>query len=107
MTEGISEIELKWVEHLIAGGTPGPWLAFLEGREQPSGEGFIRTGKRDEQTDMYMTLDFGSHRTPALADDLEFIAVAKKEIPRLVGEIRRLRDQSAWLLRGDLLGETY
>jgi hypothetical protein len=60
MTEGVSEIELKWVEHLVAGGTPGPWLAFLEGREQQSGESFIRTGKPGEQPNMYVALDFGT-----------------------------------------------
>lgn len=59
--------------------TPGEWTSFLEKRDNYSGSDFIRTDGED------IELHGG---TP---DDQEFVAHAKQDIPRLVGEVRRLR----------------
>ncbi len=41
----------------------------------------------DGETDMYLSRD----TTPASSDDLDFVAHARQDIPRLLGEVRRLR----------------
>ena len=75
MTEDdLSAILARWEKT-----TPGPWVSFLEARDDYSGEDFIRTGGND----MYV-----ANGTP---DDQEFVAHAKQDVPRLVEEVRRLR----------------
>jgi hypothetical protein len=59
--------------------TPGPWVSYLEGRDQMSGSDFIMTGGED----IYLT--------GATADDQEFIAHARQDIALLIDEIERLR----------------
>lgn len=76
--------ELHDIRARCAAATPGPWKAFLEGREHESGADFIRTGEdttRGDDIEM-------SGATPA---DFEFIANARQDVPRLLNEIERLR----------------
>jgi hypothetical protein len=94
MTERISEAELRMYEWLVTSGTSGPWLAFANGQEQSSGESFIRVGAPGSEGDMHVRIDSQGKTRPALDNDLELIAQAKQIIPRLVDEIRRLRDES-------------
>lgn len=76
--------ELREIRARCEAATPGPWKAFLEGRDHESGSDFIRTGEgpnRREDIEM-------SGATPA---DYDFVANARQDIPRLLGEIARLR----------------
>jgi hypothetical protein len=67
---------------------PGPWRASWEGRNHMSGDSFIGTGQDDHRgPDIYVTTDDG----PAGVEDLDFIAGARQDIPRLTAEVRRLR----------------
>ena len=59
--------------------TSGPWISFVEGRDHDSGSGFIKTVWRDIEI-------FG-----ASSHDMDFIADARDNIPRLIAEIKRLR----------------
>ena len=59
--------------------TPGPWKSYVEGREQMSGSDFIMTGGED----IYLT--------GATAADQDFMAHARQDIPRLSGEVMRVR----------------
>jgi hypothetical protein len=89
MAQGdLSDSELEQMEALIAGASPAPWESFVEGRDQFSGDDFIRMGGlRDDVPDMYV-----SHEAdPAPAADLDFIAAARNYLPRLVAEVRRRR----------------
>jgi hypothetical protein len=53
-----------------------------------SGDSFIGTGPDDLRgPDIYVTTDDG----PAGVEDLDFIAGARQDIPRLTAEVRRLR----------------
>jgi hypothetical protein len=61
--------------------TKGPWKAYIEGRDQMSGSSFIMT----EGEDIYLT--------GATDHDQDFIASARADIPRLIQEIRRLRNR--------------
>ena len=60
--------------------TPGPWKSFIEGRDHTSGSNFIRTAGEDIEL------------TGATADDQDFIAEARQNVPDLIDEILRLRD---------------
>jgi hypothetical protein len=84
--------ELEQIERRSLSGTPGPWQAFVEGRDHYGGDDFIRTGGLDDDApDMYVALHVGTRSVPAPPEDLDFIASARQDGPRLVAEIRRLR----------------
>lgn len=61
--------------------TSGPWVSYVEGREEMSGSDFIATGGED----IYLT--------GATVADQDFIACARQDIPKLVAEIERLKEQ--------------
>ncbi|MBE9586834.1 hypothetical protein IM792_20465 [Mucilaginibacter sp. JRF] len=78
----ITDFELEEIEARCANASPGPWKAYIEGRDHESGSDFIMTGS-DEDIEML----------GATVADYDFIANAKQDIPRLVAEIRRLRNE--------------
>lgn len=81
----ISDQELLEIEKRCASSTPGPWKAYIEGREHTSGGHFIMTGgeqKRGEDLEIY----------GARIEDYDFIANSKQDIPRLIKEIRILKN---------------
>jgi hypothetical protein len=59
--------------------TRGPWRSFVEGWDAMSGSSFIMT----EGEDIYLS--------GCTAEDQDFIAAARSDVPKLVTEIRRLR----------------
>jgi hypothetical protein len=68
----------------------GPWWASWEGRDHESGDSFIGTGVDGARgVDICVTTDDG----PAGQADLDIIAHARQDVPALVTEVRRLRDQ--------------
>lgn len=75
----ITEEELQNIELRCTLAQPGPWKAYIEGRDHESGDDFIMTG----QEDIYLT--------GATDADHDFIANAKQDIPNLIAEIRRLK----------------
>lgn len=75
----ISDGELEAILARVKATTPGPWVSFLTTRDKISGSDFIQTAGED------LEILGGS------VADLEFIAHARQDIPRLVGEILRLR----------------
>jgi len=90
--DGLTNEELDIIEARAAAATPGPWESSIEGRDHLAGDGFIRTGGlNDDAPDMYVTLWFGVRKVPAPPADLDFIAAARQDVPRLVAELRRLR----------------
>lgn len=80
------KLSKKYIEEVILryeAATPGPWIDFLEGRDHMSGESFIARGRNRSEKDLYL---IGG--TDA---DIEFIAHARQDIPKLLDEIERLR----------------
>ena len=94
--DAITDAELDEIEARALGATAGPWEAFVEGRDHLGGDDFIRTGGVEDDTapDMYVSLAFPDRPggVPAPPPDLDFIAAARQDVPRLVKEIRRLRE---------------
>ncbi len=94
MDDCISEAELEEMEARALAATAAPWEAFVEGRDHFAGDDFIRTGGLDDASpDMYVSLAFSDRpgTVPTPPADLDFIAAARQDVPRLVKEVRRLR----------------
>ncbi|MGW6708597.1 hypothetical protein ACWGDE_27410 [Streptomyces sp. NPDC054956] len=90
--EPLSGDEIDAIEKRCANASPGAWQAFVEGRDHWGGDDFIRIGGLDDsEPDMYVSRSTDRGLTPADDHDLDFIAHARQDIPRLVAEIRRLR----------------
>lgn len=75
----MKDTEIKQIQERCERATKGPWISFVEGRDHTSGCSFIRTAGDDIEL------------TGASADDQDFIAHARQDIPALIEEICRLR----------------
>lgn len=75
-----------------AAARPGPWRAFIEGRDFWGGSSVIAIGDGESpQEDLYLT---GDDR-PVPESDFDFIAHAREDIPFLLEEIARLTRERA------------
>lgn len=82
----LSEKELQEIELRADQSQNGPWKAYIEGRDHESGSSFIMTGfEGDRGEDIYLS--------GATHADIDFIAHAKQDIPRLIKTIKELRSQ--------------
>lgn len=84
MHDFLSEAELAEIELRAAAATPGPWRSFVEGRDHTAGSSFISTGEegsRGEDIEL----------TGATVADQDFIAAARQDVPRLIAEVRALK----------------
>jgi hypothetical protein len=87
--DGIPDDELEAIEGRATAATPGAWWSWIEGRDGTSGDTFIGRGTDGARhPDLYLSTDLGATVTP---EDLDFIASARQDVPRLVAEVRRLR----------------
>lgn len=92
----LSSDELTVMEGRAARAMSGPWRSFVEGRDHWGGDDFIRTGGLDDDCpDLYLSHSYRNREkpVPAPADDQDFIAHARQDVPRLVAEVRRLSTQ--------------
>jgi hypothetical protein len=87
----VTDAELAAMERRAKAASKAPWQSFIEGRDHWGGDNFIRIGgPDDDEMDMYVSRD----RTPASDADLDFIAHARQDLPRLIEEVRRLRKRN-------------
>ncbi|MEV7211476.1 hypothetical protein AB0O31_00065 [Kitasatospora cineracea] len=97
MNEALTDVELDAMEGRIAGATPGPWAALLETRRGIGGASCIQVGPgvAEQDDEMYLSRFIGGREVlgpDRQSDaDLDFIAAAREDMPRLVAEVRRLR----------------
>jgi hypothetical protein len=90
----ISDAELDAMQLRVDAASKPPWTSFIEGREHECGDDFIRISDDDDEPDMYVSRHTGPYgTTPASDADLDFIAAARQDVPRLIAEIKRLRDE--------------
>ncbi|MDX2200452.1 MAG: hypothetical protein SF069_15970 [Phycisphaerae bacterium] len=87
----VTEEELERLERLCDAATKGPWKSWLEGRDHWGGSHVIIDGEGD---DIELS---GTAATPANHD---FIAAARQAVPRLIAEIRALRQSKSNTKRG-------
>jgi hypothetical protein len=79
MSDGIPSEILDIIERRCAAATPGPWKFVAESRIHDTGDNFIKT----ERENIYLS--------GATVADHDFIASARQDIPRLLAEVRSLR----------------
>ncbi len=71
---------------------PGPWIAFVEGRDFDGGSSMIRIGEGEHSgEDLYLSGDEQAVPTA----DFDFIAHARQDIDFLLDEIERLTKPAA------------
>ncbi len=79
MSRPMTHEELDKIQTLCDRASPGPWRAWIEGRDHAGGGSFIQTGAEDIEL------------SGATEADHDLIACAREALPRLVEELRRLR----------------
>jgi hypothetical protein len=84
--DAMTDTELDAVERRADAATSGPWRAYVEGADNDSGDSFIGT----DGPDLYVSYDDWPSEQQR-AHDLDFIAGARRDVPRLLAEVRRLR----------------
>lgn len=80
----ITPEELAEIQARCDRARPGPWKSMIEGRDHTSGSSFIMVGPPDARSE-------DIEMSGGTADDLEFVAHARQDVPRLINEVRRLR----------------
>ena len=91
MDSPLTDGELAKLEALTEAATPEPWESYVEEREPIGGCSFIQLGANGySPPDMYVYHD----DKIAPAADLDFIAAARRYMPLLLAEVRRLRRHS-------------
>ncbi|MET9877100.1 GNAT family N-acetyltransferase [Actinacidiphila glaucinigra] len=92
-----TEAELDVIEERAASASPGPWTPLLETRAGIGGASFLQVGAAGGAGDEEFHLSrVTAGREVAGPDeqldaDLDFIASARQDVPRLLAEVRRLR----------------
>jgi hypothetical protein len=85
---GLSDAELDAMQQRADAASRAPWRSWIEDRDHECGSSFIQVGSDDDRDeDMYVSRD----DRPISDADLDFIAGARQDIPRLIAEVRRLR----------------
>ncbi|WP_069677315.1 hypothetical protein [Formosa sp. Hel1_33_131] len=89
----MTEEELKEIEERCLSGTKGPWIPMIEGITHTCGDDFIMIGVKD--ADDYENLSRGNdlYLSDGNNEDLNFVANAKQDIPKLIAEIRKLKEK--------------
>jgi hypothetical protein len=91
VVDALIESELDAINDRAAAAPAGPWWWSWQGHDHTSGDSFIGTGESASRgPDICVSTDDG----PASTQTLDFIAAARQDVPRLVNEVRRLRN---WL----------
>ncbi len=75
----MTDDELNGIRDRCDRASPGPWRAWVEGRDHTSGSSMVQTGSDDIEM------------SGATEADYDFIAHARQDIPKLLAEVRRLR----------------
>ncbi|RKE22234.1 hypothetical protein [Streptomyces sp. TLI_171] len=95
--EPLTEAELTAIAARASAATPGDWEPRLETRSATGGASciFVDRTTSDIDNEMYLSHYIGNKQVvspdPQLDNDLDFIAHARADVPRLVAEVTRLR----------------
>ncbi len=86
-TDAITEKELTALESAGRRASGGPWVAYVDSDIPEGGAPYIAVGGDREAPDMYVWI--GEEFAPR--PDVELIAAARQDVPRLVRELRLRR----------------
>jgi hypothetical protein len=87
-------VELDAIEARCQAASPGPWKSFVRIVITGVATDFIRVSDNEDEPDMYVSRATAEGLRPASVRDLDFIAAARQDIPRLLAEIRWLRSHA-------------
>ncbi|MCC6583130.1 MAG: hypothetical protein IT271_05460 [Chitinophagales bacterium] len=87
----MTDQELKEIEERCNRATKGPWVSFVEGRNNESGDSFIMTGIQEGEDIWSESRGEDIYLRGATNDDQDFIAHARQDIPRLLKFVRQLK----------------
>ena len=86
MHSPITDAELRNMRARCDAARPGPWRSHVEGRDHASGSNFIMVGEGTARSEDIELLG-------VTAEDQDFIAHARNDLPRLIAEVERLRSE--------------
>lgn len=102
MDDALTDADLDAMEERIAAASRGRWVAVLETRGATGGASCIQieSGIAEQDDEMYLSRFVNGKQVqlspnPQLDADLDFVACAREDMPRLVAEVRRLRTELA------------
>jgi hypothetical protein len=87
----MTDAELAEIEARVSAVSPAPWVSWVEGRDHWGGDSFVMMSEGDSRAGLYISRDDGGGKGLDAAHDLDFIAHARQDLPRLVAEVIRLR----------------
>lgn len=87
-TDPLTEADIAAMEERVSGASPGPWHACADnvGQQRVSGKTYIYA----ETHNVWL-------QKREVDANTEFIAHSRDDIPRLIAEVRRLREENAAL----------
>lgn len=86
-----SSLDLEEIEYRLHRTTGGNWKAYIEDVDHESGESFVATGLDKDDLDTSKNRGKDIYLVGGTSDDIHFVAHAKKDIRRLIDEVRKLR----------------
>ncbi len=89
----MTDIELIEIEKRLKNASKGPWKSVIEGRDHTSGDDFIMTGIGQGEDIWSENRGKDIYVTGATKSDVDFIANARQDIPKLLDYIRELKSK--------------
>jgi hypothetical protein len=84
--------ELEAIKARYEATSVAPWVSFIEGRDCESGSSFIMTGIPKGEHIWGVNRGEDLYITGCVNADIDFIAHARQDIPRLLEEVERLNN---------------
>src|SRR5258705_13553867 len=89
----MTDQEFHEIKKRVESATKGPWKSYIQGRDHSSGSNFIMTGIEDGKDIWSKSRGEDIQLSGATIDDQDFIANARQDIPKLLEEILRLKQE--------------
>jgi hypothetical protein len=89
----MTDQEIIEIKKRVETATKGPWKSYIEGRDHSSGNDFIMTGISENENIWSEGRGTDIELTGATDADQDFIANARQDIPRLLEEVARLKEE--------------
>lgn len=96
----MTDQELKEISNRCNAATKGPWKSYIEGRDHESGDNFIMTGINEGEDIWSDNRGADIYISCATHADQDFIANSRQDIPRLLDEVRLLKQEIEKLKNG-------
>ena len=89
----MTDEEIIAIRKRVEMATKGPWKSYIEGRDHSSGNDFIMTGISESEDIWTEGRGPDIELTGATKADQDFIANARQDIPKLLDEVTKLKEE--------------